>query len=146
VRNLGHAELVGVSAGRERHPRSLDPLGTLLGHALLPDHLAADARGLALELARALVERAHDAVADRDEVPDEVELRLAARGEVDLVRARDLDRAAADLQLDEGRRHGGSIATRYHPALRGGVAERANAAVSKTVIRRSADRGFKSLP
>ena len=28
----------------------------------------------------------------------------------------------------------------------GGVAERSNAAVSKTVIRRKADRGFKSLP
>ena len=41
----------------------------------------------------------------RDEVPHEVELRLAARRKVDLVRVRDLDDAAADLELDERRRH-----------------------------------------
>ena len=84
----------------------LDPVRPLLRHALLPDHLAADALRLPLQLARPLVERAHDPVADADEVLDEVELRLAARRKVDLVRVRDLDDAAADLELDERRRHG----------------------------------------
>ena len=109
VRDLGDAELVGVPARRERDARGLDPVGPALRHALLPDHLAADALRLPLQLAGALVERAHDAVADGDEVADEVELRLAARREVDLVRVRDLDDPAADLELDERRRHAGSI-------------------------------------
>src|SRR5581483_3565145 len=109
VRGLGDAQLVGVPAGRERHARRLDPLRPLLGHALLPDDLAADALGLPLQLARPLVQRAHDAVADRDEVVDEVELRLAARREVHLVRVRHLDGAAPELELDERRRHDRSI-------------------------------------
>src|SRR5206468_538260 len=71
------------------------------GDALLPDHLAADALGLPLQLAWPLVERAHDPVADREEVVHEVELRLTARRKVDLVRVRHLDGATADLELDE---------------------------------------------
>ena len=59
---------------------------------------------LPLQLAGPLVERAHDAVADAMKYCDEVELRLAARRKVDLVRVRDLDDAAADLELDERRR------------------------------------------
>src|SRR5439155_17257770 len=85
VRELGDAQLIRVPAGGERDARSLDPVRALVGHAPLPDHLAADALGLALELARTLEECANDAVADADEVLHEVELRLAARGKVDLV-------------------------------------------------------------
>src|SRR5207302_3568087 len=87
----------------------LDPFGPLLGNAFLPDHLAADALRLALELARPLVQRAHDPVPDGDEVVHEVELGLAARREVDLVRVRHLDGAAPELELDERRWHGRSI-------------------------------------
>src|SRR5207302_6929668 len=55
VRDLGDAQLVRVPPGREGHARGLDPLRPLLGDPLLPDHLAADALGLALQLARPLV-------------------------------------------------------------------------------------------
>ena len=81
LRDLGHAELVGVPAGRERDARRLDPLGPLLGHPLLVDHLALDPVREAAQLRRALVERADDAVADREVVLDEIELRLAAAPE-----------------------------------------------------------------
>src|SRR6266702_7141206 len=69
----------------------------------------ADARRLALELARPLVQRAHDPLADGDEVADEVELRLAPGGEVHLVGIRDLDGPASDLELDERGGHDRSI-------------------------------------
>src|SRR4029077_14269898 len=75
----------------------------------LPDHLAPDAFGLTLQLAWALVQRAHDPVADAEEVLDEVELRLPPCREVDLVGVRHLDGATPDLELDERRRHDGSI-------------------------------------
>src|SRR5207245_6850490 len=87
--------------------RRLDPVRALLGRALLPDHLTADALRLALELARPLEERANNPVADADEVPHEVELRLAPGGKVDLVGVRDLHGAVANLDLDERRRHYG---------------------------------------
>jgi hypothetical protein len=102
VRDLGHAELVRVPAGRKSDPRDLDPVGPLLGHPLLVDGLALGAAGMALELRRTLVQRAHDSLADGDVVLDVVELRLAALGEVDLVGVRHLDGATADFQLDEG--------------------------------------------
>jgi hypothetical protein len=60
---------------------------------------------VALELRRALVERADDAVAHREVVAHVVELRLPAGGEEDLVRVRHLDDPGADLQLDERRGH-----------------------------------------
>ena len=47
----------------------------------------------------------HDPVADREVVPDEIQLRLGARGEEDLVRVRDLHDPLSDLDLDERRRH-----------------------------------------
>ena len=105
LRDLGHAELVGVAAGRERDTRGLDPLGPLLGHTLLVDHLALDAVGEAAQLRRPLVERAHDPVADREVVLDEVALRLLPGRKEHLVRVRHLDGAAADLELDERGRH-----------------------------------------
>ena len=106
VGELGDAELVGVPPGGEGDPGGLDPLGTLLGDALLVDRLALGPVRVALELGRPLVEGAHDPVPDREVVVDEVELRLAARREVHLVRVGDLDEALTDLQLDERRRHG----------------------------------------
>ena len=101
VRQLGHAELVRVPSGRERHPGGLDPLGPLLGHALLIDRLSFGAVRMALQLCRTLVQRPHDAVADREVVLDEVELRFPTRAKEDLVRVRHLDDPLADLELDE---------------------------------------------
>src|SRR5206468_1192579 len=106
MRELGDAQLVRVASRGEGHAGRLDPVRPLVRHALLPDDLAAGARRLPFQLAGALVERVDDPVADRDEVLDEVELGLPAGREVDLVRVRDLDRAVADLELDERRRHG----------------------------------------
>ena len=76
--------------------------GRLLGHALLVDRLALGAARVPLQLRRPLVERAHDPVADREVVLDEVELRLLPLAEVDLVGIRHLDGALPDLELDEG--------------------------------------------
>ena len=70
----------------KRHAGDLDPLGPFLGHALLVDRLALDAVREAAELGRPLVQRTDDSLADGQVVPHEVELRLAARREEDLVR------------------------------------------------------------
>ena len=80
LRELGHAELVGVSAGGEGDARGLDPLGPLLGHALLVDLLALDPVREAAQLGRPLAQRPHDPVADRDVVVDEVALRMPGAG------------------------------------------------------------------
>ena len=104
LRELGDAELVGGAARREGDGRGLDPVGPLLRHALLVDRLALGAVRVPLQLRRPLVERPHDALADGEVVVHEVELRLAARGEEDLVRIRHLDGARPDLELDERRR------------------------------------------
>jgi hypothetical protein len=81
----------------------------VLGDALLVDRLALGTIRVALELRRALVEDAHDPFADGEVVPDEVELRLAARAEEDLVRIRDLDGPRPDLELHERRLRRGHV-------------------------------------
>ena len=85
LRELGHAELVGMPAGRERDARRLDPLGALLGNALLVDLLALDPVGEAPELRRPLAQRADDPLADGEVVVDEVALRVPRVGEEHLV-------------------------------------------------------------
>ena len=103
--DLGHAELVGVPAGRKRDCRDLDPVGPLRRHPLLVDHLALDPVREAAQLRRPLVERAHDPFADREVVLDEIHLRLLPRREEHLVRVRHLDDPLPHLELDERRRH-----------------------------------------
>ena len=76
---------------RGKVTRGLDPLRPLLGHALLVDHLALDAVREPPQLRRPLVERAHDPVADREVVADEIQLRLLPRREEHLVGVRHLD-------------------------------------------------------
>ena len=105
LRELGDAELVGMAARRERDARRLDPLGALLGHALLVDLLALDPVREAAELRRPLAQRADDALADREVVVDEVALRVTRCREQHLVGVRDLDEALPDLDLDERRGH-----------------------------------------
>ena len=102
---LGHAELVRMSSRRERDARRLDPLGSLLGHALLVDRLPGDAVGEAAQLRRALVQRADDALRHRDVVLGEVPLRLLRLGEEHLVGVRQLDDPLPHLELDERARH-----------------------------------------
>ena len=103
VRELGHAQLVGGATGREGDGRGLDPVGPVLRHPLLVDRLSLGAVRMPLELRRPLAERSHDPVPDGQVVADEVELRLAARAEEDLVGVRHLDGALPDLELDERR-------------------------------------------
>ncbi len=105
LRELGDAELVRVPPGREGHPGGLDPFGPLLGNALLVDRLAGDAVGEAAKLRRALVQRAHDPLADRDVVLREVALRLPRLREEHLVGVRQLDEPLPHLELDERARH-----------------------------------------
>ena len=114
LRELRHAELARVSARRERDERYLDPLGALLGNALLVDLLALDPFGEAAELCRSLVERTDDPVADGEVVVDEVALRVPRVGEQHLVRVRHADDPCADLELDEGRGHSGSLLSDDH--------------------------------
>ena len=101
LRDLRHAELVGMPPGREGDARRLDPVRPLLRHALLVDRLALGAVRVPLQLRRALVQRADDALADGHVVLDVVELgrfQLALEG---LVGVRHLDGATADFELDE---------------------------------------------
>ena len=103
LRKLCHAELVGGAPGGKRDGGGLDPVGPMLGHALLVDRLALGPVRMPLQLRRALVEHADDPLSDREVILDEVELRLAARAKEDLVRVGHLDDARPDLELDERR-------------------------------------------
>jgi hypothetical protein len=105
VRDLGHAELVRVAPGREGHAGRLDPLGPLLRHALLVDRFPLGAVRVTLQLRGPLVQRADDPLAHGEVVLDMVELGRLQLPVEDLVRVRDLDGAAIDLELDERRRH-----------------------------------------
>ena len=110
LRELGHAQLVGVTPGREGHARRLDPLRPLLGNALLVDRLAGDAVREAAELRRALVQRAHDPLSDGEVVLGEVALRLARLREEHLVGVRQLDDPLPHLELDERTCHDSATA------------------------------------
>ena len=70
---VGH-ELGGAATRREVHGRGLQPLGALLGHALLEEDLAGDPVPPALEHRRAVVEPADGRLGGLQVVVDEVEL------------------------------------------------------------------------
>src|SRR3954452_16429776 len=88
---LGGADLIGVPARRELDPRGLEVVGRTLRDPLLVEGVAAAplarrqpdpgvyALWPALERGRPPVESAHDAVADRDVVLRDVELRDRSR-------------------------------------------------------------------
>ena len=104
--DLGHAQLVGVTPGREGDPCRLEPFGVVRWRPLLVDRLALDAVGEPLHRARPLEQRLHDAGPYRDVVVDQVKLGLAMRREVDLVGVGDAHGASLDLELDRrGRSH-----------------------------------------
>jgi hypothetical protein len=87
IGHFGRADLVSVPAGRELDARGLHVIRRPARNAFLKEGVAAallarredDARmhalGPALERGRAPVERAHDAVTDRQVVLDDIELR-----------------------------------------------------------------------
>jgi hypothetical protein len=109
LRQLGHAELVGVPSRREGDADRLHPVWPLLGHPLLVDLLALDPVGEATELRRPVAQRPDDPVADGEVVVDEVPLRVPGRGEEHLVGVADADGASADLQLDRRPGHPGTV-------------------------------------
>ena len=129
LRELGDAELVGMTARGEGHARRLDPLRTLLGNALLVDRLARDPVREAAELRRPLVQRADDSLTDREVVLGEVALRLHRLREEHLVRVRQFDDPLAHLELDERARHArhasrrraGTLARSCRPVSRSGL-------------------------
>ncbi len=103
LRELGHAQLVGgAPEPREVDLDRLDPVGGARRDPLLVDLLAVDAGREAVQHARPLAQRADDPVADGDVVVREVELRLAALGEVHAVRAGDADRRARRRRARSG--------------------------------------------
>src|ERR1019366_3246319 len=73
--------------------------GRPVRHPLLVHLLAGHPGREAVHHARPLAQRAHDAVTDREVVPDKVELGLAAGREVHAVRIGDADRPVPDLKL-----------------------------------------------
>ena len=95
----GDAQLVGVQAvAGEVQPHGLDPRGRSPRKSLLVHLLARHPVGEAVQHARSLAQRVEDAVTDRQVVPHQVELGLAARGEVDPLRARDAHVEAVDVE------------------------------------------------
>ena len=122
LRHLRHAERVGVPSRGERDAHRLDPLGSLLGDALLVDRLRRGTVRVALEIRRPVAERPDDAVAHRAVVLHEVELRLLALAEVDLVRVGDAHHAPLDLELHGGRCHARD--PRRSSELRHGIRDR----------------------
>ena len=99
-------DLVRRPAGWERQRRDPHPLGPVVGRPLLEERLLVDPVDEALEGHRPAADAAQRAVGDGEEVAHDVELRVARHGEVDLVRVRDRDLAAADLEDLLARRHG----------------------------------------
>ena len=97
-RGIGHDDLFGRIARRVVQCRGLDPVGTLLGSALLEERLLRDALHEPLQHHRPAVDAAQGAVGDGEVVVHDVELGEAGLGEHDLVGVRDANLAAADLE------------------------------------------------
>ena len=98
VRDVGGHERPRRRAVDRLHGRRLQPVRRVLRHALLEERRAARALREALHEHRPAAHRAHQRLGDRRVVADEVELRLAALGEQDLVRARDPHLAPGELE------------------------------------------------
>ena len=81
LRRVAHDDLARGPARREAQLDRLDPLGTLLGRALLEERLALGAVHVALEHDRPPRDAAQRAVGDRRVVPRQVELRVARPAE-----------------------------------------------------------------
>ena len=111
-------DLVGGPAGRERQRRDPQPVGPVVrapASGRTPPFGAVDEP---LEGHRPAAGAAQRPVGHGEVVRDEVELRVAGLGEVDLVRVRDRDLAAGDLEDFLAGRHGAMLAPDRNP---GGV-------------------------
>ena len=98
VREVGGHERARRRAVDGLHGRRLEPVGGVLRHALLEERRAAGALREALHQHRPAAHRAHQRLADRGVVADEVELRLAALAEQHLAGARDPHLAPRQLE------------------------------------------------
>src|SRR5581483_12029179 len=98
VRQVGEHERARRRPVRRADDRRLQPLGCVLGNALLEERAALGAVREALHQRRPAAGGAHERLRDGQVVPDELELRLAALGEEHLVGARDRELPAGDLE------------------------------------------------
>ena len=100
VREILDHERVRRRAVGRADDRRREPLGRVVGDALLEERLSFGAVRVALHEHRASAHRAHHRLGDGEVVVDEVELGLVALGEQDLARAGDADGVPVDVELD----------------------------------------------
>ena len=120
TRGLVHHQLVRGAPGREGQRGRPHPLGRVLGSALLEERLLLGAVHEALERHRPPAHAHQGAIGHREEVPDQVQLRVTGLREVELVRVADGHLATADDQDLLRRRHGGSVGASPSPTSRPG--------------------------
>ena len=102
-------DLVGGAPGRERQLGGPDPVGRVVRRPLLEERLLGDAIDEPLEGHRPATDAGQRPFGDGQVEVDDIELGEARVGEVDLLRVRDRDLAAADLEGLLGRRHARTI-------------------------------------
>ncbi len=95
VGGVGDDELAGGAPGGELHDRGLQPLGGVVGDALLKEGLARDPVDPPLHHGGPLAEVHEHGLGALDVVGDQVELGEAGLGEVELGGARDPQLAAS---------------------------------------------------
>ncbi len=100
VREVGDHERARRRAVRRADDLGREPVGRVVGHALLEERLALGAVRVALHEHRPAAHRAHHRLRHREVVVDEIELGLAALGEEHLARAGDAHRVPVDVELD----------------------------------------------
>lgn len=88
----------GAVGGGDLH--RVQPVRRRFRHPLLEPRLARRAVRIAFEQQRAVAHDAEKRFGDRLVVADQIQLRLTAFGEVDLVRIADRDGSAVDLDID----------------------------------------------
>ncbi|GEM_PF-6928332 len=114
---FGDAQFVGVPAvAGEVHPHRLQPRRRAVRNPLLVYLLPGDPGGEPVHHARPLTQRAHDAIADRQVIADQVELGLATGREVHPARVGDPHRPVPDLKLHLICGHGKKLTPRTGPA------------------------------
>ena len=132
---LGHAELIRrPSKAGEVDLHGLHPVRGALRQPLLVHLVAVDPLREPVQHARPLAQAPDDPVADAHVVPGQVELGLAARGEVHPVRAGDPNGSPIDLEFDAV--GGGHAHRQVRPAPRPDLIETTTAATLAPPARR----------
>jgi len=106
---VSHDEGARCGAVRRADDGGGQPVGPLLGHALLEEVRAPGAVREPLHQDRAVAHRLHERFLDGEVVVDQVHLRVLAVSEEDLVRARDGDLVARDGEDDGFSRHATTV-------------------------------------